>query len=519
MAQWFWALFLVLTCESARVVNTNGLLPVIPPGHEDPNAEKAAPDPIEQADGKVVQSVSWDVAEDFNLARARARERREQRMAAQQAMAAKAQAEAEAKVKAAWEKNARKNGSPQAKVTPAPSTTVVHLVRKPRAHDKKQTNHTGNRTNRTVAARNVSNMSQAQDPDPALDGLDHIAQKVAHFGEALEKFTKAQAAKGKKAQKLPPKVEKIMENAEDLMKKIIAVADDKAMDMPELDAKKDNASAASELKSASHVKVETNAISNPANSTPSLPASASGKNASSNFSKLSYFFGNTMTAPMAQEANGPTNRNATNTKNKTFVMASNATNVMPVNAANATVFAVSKNVTQVSNMSHNETLKISRNTTIAATTSKNSSSIAGSKPATNRSTLGNQTVKAAETPKKNNATENTSATKNGPRVTPTHFNKPDRMVHSALGAARLAAAKLRGMRVKPHKPVKIDDSWKAANSEIDSRIVGLKAAKDEALRADDHDLADSLQEKIKGLQTEAVENEAKAKKVKGKHHR
>eukprot|EP00746_Dinoflagellata_sp_MGD_P164253 gnl/MRDRNA2_/MRDRNA2_92785_c0_seq1.p1 gnl/MRDRNA2_/MRDRNA2_92785_c0~~gnl/MRDRNA2_/MRDRNA2_92785_c0_seq1.p1 ORF type:complete len:515 (+),score=128.05 gnl/MRDRNA2_/MRDRNA2_92785_c0_seq1:155-1699(+) len=514
MARWFWTSFLALTCESARVVNTNGLLPVIPPGHEDPNPVSAI-DPIAQADGQVVQSVSWDVAEDFNLARARARERREQRMAAQQAMAAKAQAEAEAKVKAAWEKNAHKNELPQAKVSPPPSSTVVHLVRKPRPHiSKKQSNHTSNRTNHTVGVKNVSNTSHAQMPDPALDGLDHIAQKVAHFGEALETFTRAQAAKGKKAQKLPPQVEKIMENAEDLMKKIIAVADDKAIDVPELNTKKANATIKGDLESAPPVKVETNATSNPGNLTATVAHSASGTNASINSS-------NATRASKAPQSNDTTIHNKTNAANMTLVMPSrpsNTTNVASAKASNATVLAGSKNVTQVSNTVHNVTLKVSSNTTTTAT-SKESASTAGSKPATNGTTLGNLTVKAAVTHKINNITENASATTKSPSVTPTHFNKPDRMVHSALGAARLAAAKLRGMRAPTHKPVKADDSWKVANSVIDSRIVGLKAAKDEALQADDHDLADSLQEKIKGLQAEAAENEAKAKKVKGKHHR
>lgn len=101
---------------------------------------------------------------------------------------------------------------------------------------------------------------------------------------------------------------------------------------------------------------------------------------------------------------------------------------------------------------------------------------------------------------------------------PTHVSKPEHMVHSALGTARLAAAKLRGMRAHMHKPAASDDSWKFRNAEIDSRIVDLKAAKEDAKNADDQDLEESLQEKINQLQAEADENKAKAEKVKNSRH-
>jgi hypothetical protein len=482
---------------------------VVPPGQEDPNAVKT-PDPVEQADGKVTQAVSWDVAEDFNLARARAKERREQRMAQQQALAAKAQAEAEAKVKAAWEQNAHKNGLPQAKEPSSASSTVVHLVRKPRPRVKKHANHTLNRTNHTDGIKNVSNTSMAEKPDPALDGLDHMAEKVANFGEALEKFSRAQKGKGKKAQKLPPQVQKIMENAEALMKKIIAVADDKSMDVPALNATKESV-AVENKSSTSHGRVVTNTTSSRANLTASK------------------------TAPTANDTMAL--KEATNAKNKTLVVPSNTstalpsnkTDVVPRNGSVATL-ADANNGTQASNASRNGTLKVSSNATVVATMLNQSATRAGNssfanksgvKPSANASSsIGNQTGYKNGTMKVKamlNATESTPHTEKQ-RFAATHYNKPDRLVHSALGSARLAAAKLRGMRAHLHKPAQVDDSWKLANAEIDSRIVGLKAAKDEALQADDHDLADSLQEKIKGLQAEAAENEAKAKKVKGQRH-
>jgi len=519
MARWFWALSFALVSESARVVkNANGDLPVYPPGYEDPNVKKA-PDPVEQADGKVVQSVSWDVAEDFNLARAKARERREARMAEQQAAAAKAQEEAEAKVKAAWEKNSKKNVKAKPKA-PEPSSTTLHLIRKPRphVHRNRTANHTTNQTH--------GNASALEKPDPALDGLDHIADKVAHFGDVLEKFSKAQAGKGKKAKKLPPQVAKIMENAEELMKKIIAVADDKSIEAPEIDTKKVSNATDAKSNSTSLVKHEGKASSNQSvsigknttnttvasktsgiatpNSTASKNTTVAVQPSNKTDAVVSQAVSNNVTAVAIVDSKNGTLATNTSTKNSTLAASKNATNV---------VSSSSQNVTQT--MSKNAGLK---NATVVASN--------GSLPATNTTTtmvIANQTIAANRTGALHttqNATQNASTrTKHAvPRETPTHFNKPDRMVHSALGAARLAAAKLRGMRVHLHKPEVADDSWKLANAEIDSRIEGLKSARDDARKADDQDLAESLQEKINGLQAEAKENKANSEKVKTKHH-
>lgn len=497
--------------SSARVVkHTDHLLPVIPPGQEDPKATKS-PDPIEQADGKVVQTVSWDVAEDFNLARVRAKERREQRMAQQQEMAAKAQAEAEAKVKAAWEKNAHENSVPKAKEN---MTTVVHLTRRPGAHVT-QANHTPNRTQGVKNISSMSNASVARKPDPAMDGLDHMVHVVGDFGQELEKFTKMQAVKGKK---LPPQIASIMANAEDLMKKIIAVSDDKSTKVSENKAKKESPTVETQPKSTAHLKDERNTSSN---------QSILHATNSSVASKIHVSTGNvsvmTPNASSVKNAIGGLRQ-----PNSTIAVAKASTNTTSVSA-----MASNKNVTQVTNSSQNGTLTASKNATdVTMSSSKNATVTSSGKAASARNAgrepKGNATQKAsahgtgASHTKNATVSQTNSSRKKNTEFSPaapTPFNKPDRLVHSALGVARLAAAKLRGIRRPPsafHEPV--DDSWKLANSEIDSRIVGLNEARNNALKAEDQDLADSLQEKIMGLQAEAAENEAKAKKVKGKHH-
>jgi len=513
MAKWFWILLFVSISASARVVkHTDDLLPVIPPGQEDPKATKS-PDPIEQADGKVVQTVSWDVAEDFNLARVRAKERREQRMAQQQEMAAKAQAEAEAKVKAAWEKNAHENSIPKAKEN---MTTVVHLTRRPRAYVK-QANHTPNRTQGVKNISSMSNASVARKPDPAMDGLDHMVHVVGDFGQELEKFTKMQAVKGKK---LPPQIASIMANAEDLMKKIIAVSDDKSTKVSENKANKESPIVETQPKSTAHLKDERNTSSN--QSTSILHATNS-----SVASKIHVSTGNvSVMIPNASSVKNATG--GLQQPNSTIAAAKASTDTTSVSA-----MANNKNVTQVTNSIQNGTLTASKNATDVTISSSTNATVTSSGKATSarnagREPKGNATqtasahgTGASHTKNATVSQTNSSRKKNTEfsPAAPTTFNKPDRLVHSALGVARLAAAKLRGIRRPPsafHEPV--DDSWKLANSEIDSRIVGLNEARNNALKAEDQDLADSLQEKIMGLQAEAAENEAKAKKVKGKHH-
>lgn len=490
----------------AEVVKANKDLPVIPPGQEDSHAAKG-PDPLDQADGKVVQKVSWDVAEDFNLARAKARERRQERMAQQQAMAAKAQAEAEAKVQEAWEKNAYPKGKPKKQ---EPSSTVVHLVRKPRPrgphhgsdhvrlHANRTTNSTNSTANRTSGITNASNVSTSgvEKTEPALDGLDHIADKVAQFGQALEAFTKAQAGKGKKGRKLPPQVEKIMENAEDLMKKIIAVADNKSVEVPDVKA---------EIK-----RGEANETSRAA--------------------ALHYFFGGLTNASVGSNAEVASGGNATlkgdanatstkNITNRTGKVAAQAVQAgTNSNNRTATAMPISQKTTKLINATDKNWTVIHKNASTEAVR-KNTSD-----EATVLSKSATQTAKTFPTIFPANTTGSTPGpapkkmeqidghtTRKDP---PTHVNKPEHMVHSALGTARLAAAKLRGMRAHMHKPAASDDSWKFRNAEIDSRIVDLKAAKEDAKNADDQDLEESLQEKINQLQAEADENKAKAEKVK-----
>lgn len=564
MTQCFWVLLLFVVCDSARVVkvaNGQGDLPVSPPGHEDPNARKL-PEPVEQADGKVVQRVSWDVAEDFNLARTRARERRMARMAQQQAAAAKAQAEAEAKVKAAWEKNAYNHGKKTTTTTSTPkpeveemparvdhsATTVVHLIRKPRPH--KHVNRTVNHsTNHNQGVKNMSNLSSVsvENPDPALHALDNIAQKVAHFGEALEKFTKAQTAKGKgkKVQKLPPQVEKIMEGAEDLMKKIIAVADDKPLEEPEVDVKSNKTRDAelryfwSKRNSTVVVKDQRNTTSNQSVSVSSV-VSGSWPAQRRNTTQATV-------DPVVAAMNGTSKvSNTTSTGSKNSSVTAQSSNQSSVSqddtpvAKNETMAAIdrvlesidateettaSKNATKVTDMTDNNAnlTESMKGSVEASSTSKNeipvqSKNVSIAKNATSSTPPTNTTTMLNSTQVFNTGTKNVTQKSDTPReyVVPTHFNKPDRMVHSAMGAARLAAAKLRGMRVQLHKPEPEDDSWKFAKAQIESRIVGLKTAREDAKKAGDQDLADSLQEKIIELSAEANEN--KAKGLKGHHH-
>lgn len=391
-------------------------------------------------------------------------------------------------MKAAWAKNAGSGLKPKAGETEVignhSATTVVHLIRKPRPHQ-----HGNRTTNHTQGVKNVSNVSSipVEKPDPALNGLDHIAQKVAHFGEELEKFSKAQAGKGKKGQKLPPQVAKIMENAEDLMRKIIAVADDKVMEVPKVDTKANKTSNQSfsiassiDENSLPQRKSATNAAVTPMNST--MDSNATSKNASANLQS----------------------------SNKTDKV---ATPVVVKDEASAA--AVSKNKTLMSNITDkNVTMKAIQNATAEATSSnENQTSSVRKNTATPRN-AGSKRDQYNFFWKQPAASTTTTSTTREPLT----MHNATRMVHSTLGAARLAAAKLRGMRANLHKSHVEDDSWKLANAEIDSRIEGLKAAREDAMKADDKDLAESLQEKINGLQAEENENKAKAEKLKAKQN-